>query len=66
MDLLSGLASVESLMVDSHEGLGALESLKAMVQQAKESGVPASHLRFDPLLARGLDYYTGAIFLRSL
>ena len=62
MDVLSGLASVESLMVDSHEGLGALESLKVMVQQAKESGVPASHFRFDPLLARGLDYYTGAIF----
>jgi histidyl-tRNA synthetase len=61
-DVSNGLASVEAMISNDQDGLAALESLNIMVQQAQDSGVPVSQLRFDPLLARGLDYYTGAIF----
>ena len=61
-DVSNGLASMEAMISNDQDGLAALESLNIMVQQAQGSGVPASQLRFDPLLARGLDYYTGAIF----
>ena len=52
---------MEAMLQTDWEGLTALNSLKTMVEQAHDSGVPASQLCFDPLLARGLDYYTGAI-----
>ena len=61
-DVKTGLASMEAMLQTDGEGLAALNSLKTMVEQAHDSGVPASQLCFDPLLARGLDYYTGAIF----
>lgn len=61
-DVSNGLALMEAMISNDQDGLAALESLNIMVQQAQDSGVPASQLRFDPLLARGLDYYTGAIF----
>ncbi len=38
------------------------DSLKLIIQQAKQLGVPAQNLQFSPTLARGLDYYTGMIF----
>jgi histidyl-tRNA synthetase len=36
--------------------------LQKIVDKAQTLGVPASALRFNPNLARGLDYYTGLIF----
>ncbi len=59
---------------DATQGLGALSAelpeagrlavanLRELLAHAALLGVPASHLRFDPTLARGLDYYTGAVF----
>ncbi len=59
---------------DAAQGLGALSAelpeagrlavanLRELLAHAALLGVPASHLRFDPTLARGLDYYTGAVF----
>lgn len=38
------------------------EQLQKIVDKAKALGVPASALKFNPNLARGLDYYTGLIF----
>jgi histidyl-tRNA synthetase len=39
------------------------ENLGYSIQMATENfGVPISSIRFDPTLARGLDYYTGIIF----
>lgn len=39
------------------------ESLGASLQMAVENfSIPRSSIRFDPTLARGLDYYTGIIF----
>ena len=61
-NVTTGLASIEDMISTDKEGVDALNALRTLVQQAQESGVPADQLRFDPLLARGLDYYTGAIF----
>ena len=61
-DVTAGLASIEDMISSDKDGVAALDALRTLVQQAQDSGVPANQLRFDPLLARGLDYYTGAIF----
>ena len=61
-DVTAGLASIEDMISADKDGVDALDALRTLVQQAQDSGVPADQLRFDPLLARGLDYYTGAIF----
>lgn len=61
-DVMAGLASIEDMISADKDGVDALDALRTLVQQAQDTGVPADQLRFDPLLARGLDYYTGAIF----
>lgn len=38
------------------------ENLQEIIRQTKLLGVPASSIEFSPILARGLDYYTGMIF----
>ena len=43
-------------------GQQAVANLRRVLALADQLGVPASHVRFDPTLARGLDYYTGAVF----
>lgn len=40
----------------------AIENLRAILACAAALGVPEDHVAFDPTLARGLDYYTGAVF----
>ncbi|CAN5306802.1 histidine--tRNA ligase [soil metagenome] len=40
----------------------ASENLQAIVNTALALGVPKAALRFNPKIARGLDYYTGLIF----
>ena len=61
-DVAAGIASIEEMISGDKDGVAALDALRTLVQQAQDSGVPGDQLRFDPLLARGLDYYTGAIF----
>ena len=61
-DVAAGIASIEEMISGDKDGVAALDALRMLVQQAQDSGVQADQLRFDPLLARGLDYYTGAIF----
>lgn len=61
-DVTAGLASIEDMISNDKEGIDALDAQRTLVRQAQDSGVPTDQLRFDPLLARGLDYYTGAIF----
>ncbi|MGB0149491.1 MAG: histidine--tRNA ligase [Flavobacteriales bacterium] len=61
-DVTAVLASIEDMISADKDGVDALDALRTLVQQAQDTGVPADQLRFDPLLARGLDYYTGAIF----
>jgi histidyl-tRNA synthetase len=40
----------------------AVGNLREVLACAAALGVPLTHLQFDPTLARGLDYYTGAVF----
>ncbi|MEZ4321282.1 MAG: histidine--tRNA ligase [Myxococcota bacterium] len=56
------LERVGRLLADQPETAGALDDLRAIVRDAELLGVPAGQLRFEPTLARGLDYYTGAIW----
>lgn len=54
------LSAVESLL--GEEGRDGITDLRWLAKAAAEAGVPEDVLVFDPTLARGLDYYTGAIF----
>lgn len=56
------VAALSAHLAASETGKAALEGLKALLRRATASGVSADVLVLDPLLARGLDYYTGAIF----
>jgi histidyl-tRNA synthetase len=72
MGLFSLLASDDSmvrldgvqrlLLPGDDEAQTAYREVVKLLQSAKDSGVPASCISFDPTLARGLNYYTGAIF----
>lgn len=44
------------------QGQEALTNLREIFENARSLGVPEDSFRFDPTLARGLDYYTGAVF----
>lgn len=48
------------------DGASANRELGAIVDVATKLGLPAENLRFNPFLARGLDYYTGLIFEAKL
>ena len=72
MGLFSLLASDDSmvrldgvqrlLLPGDDEAQTAYREVVKLLQSAKDSGVTASCISFDPTLARGLNYYTGAIF----
>jgi histidyl-tRNA synthetase len=55
-----GLTALEGELDEA--GRAAVANLRQVMAHAAALGVPGSHLRFDPTLARGLDYYTGAVF----
>jgi histidyl-tRNA synthetase len=57
-DLLARLSAQVGSQVTGTEGL---ETLRAILQLSQATSAGA-HLRLDPSLARGLSYYTGAIF----
>jgi histidyl-tRNA synthetase len=42
--------------------LPGIENLRDIFDHVRNLGVPDERVRFDPTLARGLDYYTGAVF----
>ena len=54
------LESVSEFVSASEVGLKGIEELKNVINSAEKLGV--SICEFDPTLARGLNYYTGAIF----
>jgi histidyl-tRNA synthetase len=56
------LDQLKSILADSEiglEGVGELEQIFGLVD---ELGLQSAHLKIDVTLARGLNYYTGAIF----
>jgi histidyl-tRNA synthetase len=54
-------AQLERLLAGHDVGARALDNLRAVMRAAAATSAGA-HLRLDPSLARGLSYYTGAIF----
>jgi histidyl-tRNA synthetase len=55
------LARLGDLLEDSEQGSAGVAGLKQIIARS-EAGPAATRLRVDPYLARGLSYYTGAIF----
>lgn len=48
--------------IDSEEVTNALNQISELIDLIRAYGVPEEKFSFNPLLARGLDYYTGPIF----
>ena len=56
------LAKMKEILANSEIGLKGIEELEFVLNQVKEVGVKNAKVEFDVTLARGLNYYTGAIF----
>ena len=56
------IGNLSTLLAESTEGLLGVEELKFICNNISELGLSASNLDLDITLARGLNYYTGAIF----
>ncbi len=56
------LAKVSSLLGAIPEGAKGIEELRYIFDKVESLGLSTAALRFDLSLARGLNYYTGAIF----
>ena len=61
-DPMAALDALSAVLEGQASGFTALKSVRDLIQRALDTGVKRDALRVDPLLARGLDYYTGAIF----
>ncbi len=53
---------LEKLLAESPESAAALVEMRELAEVLTALGVDEDHARFDPSLARGLDYYTGPVF----
>ncbi|MDO6758918.1 histidine--tRNA ligase [Tamlana sp. 2_MG-2023] len=58
----SQIESLKSILSTSEEGLKGIEELAFIDGAISELGLSAAKLQLDVTLARGLNYYTGAIF----
>jgi histidyl-tRNA synthetase len=56
------LSDLRSFLQDSEVGLKGIEELVWVFEQASALGIKKAKVEFDVTLARGLNYYTGAIF----
>ena len=59
---LNKLASLETLLKSSEEGTKGVEELRFVIDSVEALGLQSARLEVDVTLARGLNYYTGAIF----
>ncbi|MCH3883209.1 MULTISPECIES: histidine--tRNA ligase [Tenacibaculum] len=59
---LDKLASLENMLSTSEEGLQGVNDLRFVINTIAELGLQTADLEIDVTLARGLNYYTGAIF----
>ncbi len=59
---LDKLASLENMLQTSEEGTKGVEELRFVINTIEELGLKTASLQVDVTLARGLNYYTGAIF----
>ncbi len=56
------LNQLQKLLSESEEGLRGVEDLRFIVKNIEDLGLQSAILELDVTLARGLNYYTGAIF----
>lgn len=56
------IAKMKLVLATSEIGLKGIEELEFVLNQVSELGLKNAKLEFDVTLARGLNYYTGAIF----
>ncbi|OIQ36783.1 MAG: histidine--tRNA ligase [Crocinitomix sp. MedPE-SWsnd] len=56
------LNSLKDFLADSEIGLKGIEELEYVINEASDLGLEKAKLEFEVTLARGLNYYTGAIF----
>lgn len=56
------LAFLGEKLAQSEVGLQGIAELKEILYLARQYGLPLDNIEIDPTLARGLSYYTGAIF----
>ena len=56
------LSQLGPLVAGNQQGEAGVERLRQILRGAKAGGVPEAALQLDVSIARGLDYYTGAIF----
>lgn len=56
------LNALEKLLSSSEEGAKGVEELRFIIETVSELGLQTATLAIDVTLARGLNYYTGAIF----
>ncbi|MBU3011912.1 histidine--tRNA ligase [Polaribacter vadi] len=56
------LDALAAMLQSSEEGLKGVEELRFVINSVSELGLTSANLEVDVTLARGLNYYTGAIF----
>ena len=56
------IAQLKAWLIESKVGMEGVEELEKVLQLMEQSGISDEHLDLDITLARGLSYYTGAIF----
>lgn len=56
------LDAVAQILAGHESAAAGIADLRWLLDRSSEAGIAADVLRFDVTLARGLDYYTGAIF----
>lgn len=61
-DFLKQMTFLTDLFQDSETGRKGLQELSEVFQLVSDFGLANAHVEFDVTLARGLSYYTGAIF----
>lgn len=56
------ISKMKEMLASSETGLKGIEELETIFNYVSEVGLQTAKLEFDVTLARGLNYYTGAIF----
>ncbi|MBC6998678.1 histidine--tRNA ligase [Cytophaga sp. FL35] len=59
---LEQLQALKKMLKDSEIGTKGVEELQFIIETVEELGLQSANLAIDVTLARGLNYYTGAIF----
>jgi len=61
-DTKSRLSQMRAYLKGSEIGISGIDELEYVLSKVEELGVKSAKIEFDVTLARGLNYYTGAIF----